>query len=81
VCSKRGFLGLGGTKFLIPVDAITNIDDKAVHVDQTRDHVASGPRYDPDLMNVRHLSDVYDHYGYSPWWGQGYRYPMYPYFP
>src|ERR1043166_7368060 len=41
-----GFLGLGEAKFLIPVDAITKIDDKTVHVDQTRDHVTSGPRYD-----------------------------------
>jgi sporulation protein YlmC with PRC-barrel domain len=76
-----GFLGLGETKFLIPVDAITKVDDKTVHVDQTREHVAGGPRYDPDLINVRHLSDVYGHYGYSPWWGPGYMYPMYPYFP
>ena len=76
-----GFLGLGETKFLIPVDAITKVDDKTVHVDQTREHVASGPRYDPDLINARHLSDVYGHYGYSPWWGLGYKYPMYPYFP
>jgi len=76
-----GFLGLGEAKFLIPVDAITKVDDKTVHVDQTREHVASGPRYDPELINVRHLSDVYGHYGYSPWWGLGYSYPMYPYFP
>jgi len=42
-----GFLSLGETKFLIPVDAITSIDDQAVHVNRTREHVTSGPRYDP----------------------------------
>jgi sporulation protein YlmC with PRC-barrel domain len=74
-----GFLGLGETKFLIPVDAITKVDDKAVHVDQTRDHVASGPRYEPKLMNVPYLSDIYSHYGYYPYWGPGYIYPLYPF--
>ncbi len=32
------------TRFLIPVDGITAVDDKAVRVNQTREHVASGPR-------------------------------------
>jgi sporulation protein YlmC with PRC-barrel domain len=32
-----GFLGLGEAKFLIPVDAITKVEAKAVHVDQTLD--------------------------------------------
>jgi sporulation protein YlmC with PRC-barrel domain len=76
-----GFWGLGETKFLIPVDAIAKVDDETVQVDQTREHVASGPQYDPALMNVPYLTDVYGHYGYSPWWGPGYMYPMYPYFP
>ncbi len=75
-----GFLGLGETKFLIPVDAITQVDDKAVHVDRTRAHVARGPRYDPKLMDEPHLNDVYGHYGYGPWWGPAYMYPMFPYY-
>jgi sporulation protein YlmC with PRC-barrel domain len=76
-----GFLGLGETKFLIPVDAITKVDDKAVHVDQTREHVVTGRQYDPALMNVPYLSDIYGHYGYDPYWEPGYLYPMFPYFP
>ncbi len=76
-----GFLGLGETKFLIPVHAITTLDDKVVHVDQTRDHVASGPRYDPELMDEPHLGDVYGYYGYAPWWRAGYSYPVFPYYP
>ncbi len=76
-----GFLGLGETKFLIPVDAITAVDDESVHVNQTREHVASGPRYDPDLINKpHHLNDVYDHYGFLPFWGNGYIYPGFPYY-
>jgi sporulation protein YlmC with PRC-barrel domain len=76
-----GFLGVGEAKFLIPVDAITKVDDKAVHVDQTLGHVASGPRYDPKLIDEPYLNSVYGHYGYGPFWGAGYMYPMYPYFP
>jgi sporulation protein YlmC with PRC-barrel domain len=76
-----GFLGLGEAKFLIPVDAITRVDDKAVHVDQTRDHVAGGPRYDPTPMDEPYLNQIYGHYGYGPFWGAGYMYPMFPYYP
>jgi sporulation protein YlmC with PRC-barrel domain len=72
---------IGDVDDLLVDDREHKVDDKSVHVDQTREHVASGPRYDPDLINLRHLSDVYGHYGYSPWWGPGYMYPMYPYFP
>lgn len=75
-----GFLGLGEAKFLIPVDAITKVEDKAVHVDRTRDHVARGPRYDPTLMDEPYLNSVYGYYGYGPWWGAGYLYPMFPYY-
>src|SRR5579862_4614967 len=38
--AARGFLGLGETMFLIPVEAITTVDDEAVHVDQARGHMA-----------------------------------------
>ncbi len=72
-----GFLGLGETKFLIPVDAITAVGDEAVHVNQTREHVASGPRYDPE-DKPHHLNDVYDHYGFLPFWTNGYIYPGLP---
>lgn len=75
-----GFLGLGETKVLIPVDAITKIDDH-VHINHTRDHVARAPRYDPDLVkDERYLGGIYGHYGYGPFWGAGYIYPMYPYY-
>lgn len=74
-----GFLGLGETKFLIPIDAITKVEAKAVHVDQTRDHVTRGPCYDPKLVDEPHLNEVYSHYSYLPYWGMGYMNPMFPY--
>ena len=76
-----GFLGVGETKYLIPVDAITKVDDRAVYVDQTRDHVVSGWQYDPDLRNMPYFEDIYGHYGYEPYWGPEYNYPMFPRYP
>jgi len=79
--SSGGFLGLGATKFLLPVEAITRITEDTVYVNQSRERVASAPRYDPDLVDERYVTDIYGHYGYPPYWGPGYRYPPYPYYP
>jgi len=74
-----GFLGLGETKVLIPVDAITRITDDEVHINHTREHVAGAPRYDPELANDEtNWGGIYGYYGYGPFWGAGYRYPPYP---
>lgn len=74
-----GFLGIGEKKRLIPVDGVTAVDDK-VHVDLTRDAVAGSHEYDPTLAPEReYYTDVYDYYGYMPYWGAGYMYPGFPY--
>jgi CBS domain-containing protein/sporulation protein YlmC with PRC-barrel domain len=78
--TSGGFLGLGATKFLLPVDAITRITDDAVYISQSREHVAGAPGYDPTLVDERYVSEVYSHYGYPPYWGSDYRYPPYPYY-
>jgi CBS domain-containing protein/sporulation protein YlmC with PRC-barrel domain len=78
--SSGGFLGLGATKFLIPVDAITRIADEVVHINQSRERVAGAPHYDPTLVEEQYVSNVYSHYGYPPYWGPDYRYPPYPYY-
>ena len=75
-----GFLGIGGQKFLIPVDAVSKIDHDHVHIDRTRDHVAAGPAYDPELMDRSHLEQLYGHYDLMPFWGVGYIYPSYPFY-
>jgi sporulation protein YlmC with PRC-barrel domain len=79
--ASGGFLGLGATKFLIPVDAIRRITPVAVYISQSREQVAGAPRYDPALVDQRYVSDVYGHYGYPPYWGPDYRYPPYPDYP
>ena len=75
--------GFGPAKTLIPVDAVTRIDERAVYINQTRQHVAAAPRYDPELIlqdagGRGYAGDIYRHYGYLPFWGPGYVYPRRP---
>lgn len=71
-----GFLGLGATDSLIPVDDITRITDTVVTINHTREHVASAPTYNPDLIDDRGYHDtIYGHYGAIPYWAAGYNYP------
>ncbi len=72
-----GFLGFGETKTLIPIDAIAKITEDAVLLDQSRERIAAAPGYDPDLIDDRpYHSSIYSNYGYGPYWGSGYMYPM-----
>lgn len=78
-----GFLGIGGETRLVPVDAVTEVNDDEVRIDQTRAHVHGAPAYDPKLARNRAWDDpyydtVYDYYGYMPYWTAGYGYPRYP---
>jgi sporulation protein YlmC with PRC-barrel domain len=74
-----GFLGIGEEKRLIPVDAVTSIDDE-VHIDKTREQVIGAPNYDPQVARTTdtYYGDYYGHYGYDPFWDPGYNYPRYP---
>ena len=76
-----GFLGLGATHVMIPVDAITSITYDAVTIDRGGEHLHGAPRYDPALVEVLdepYWSNVYGYYGVGPFWGPGYMYPAYP---
>lgn len=75
--ASGGFLGMGREKVLIPVEAVTEVEDD-VHVSTTRAHVEGSPGYDPELAVVSPLSyfgGVYGYYGIGPYWGQGYVHP------
>lgn len=77
-----GFLGLGKKQVLVPVDAVTRLDDDHVYISMGREHVAAGPGYDPELMpepDRPYVEGVYGYYGFPPHWGAGYIYPGYPY--
>ncbi|GAB3259168.1 PRC-barrel domain-containing protein [Arthrobacter pigmenti] len=80
IVASGGFLGLGEQKSFIPVDAVTQVQDEEVRIDQTREQVAGAPAYDPELVQVEGFyDDIYGYYGYTPFWGAGYMYPGYPY--
>jgi len=77
--ASGGFLGMGTTEVLIPIDAITTIDDVGVRINQTHEHVARAPSYDPTLVTDRtYHGNLYAYYGYAPHWESGHRYPSYP---
>jgi sporulation protein YlmC with PRC-barrel domain len=81
--ASGGFLGMGATRFLLPVEVVTSIDDDTVTIDRSRSHIANSPRYDPELVDQEYFNKVYNYYGlgYSSSLGVGpyapvYRYPM-----
>jgi len=78
--SEGGFLGIGDHKVLIPVDAISKVDEKHVYIDQSRKQVGESPRYDPDIATKADWGGLYGYYGYSPYWTAGYMYPAFPYY-
>ncbi len=69
--ASGGFLGIGERKSYIPVDAITRISEADVSIDHTRDHVASAPPYDPDIVksNPDYFFALYPYYGYPGYLG------------
>ncbi len=77
--ASGGFLGLGESKRLVPVDAVTAMAD-TIQIDKDRDDVAKAPIYDPELVEERgYYESLYGYYGYSPYWSAGYMFPGYPY--
>jgi sporulation protein YlmC with PRC-barrel domain len=76
VVKSGGFLGLGETKRLVPVDAVSAVDDK-VHIEPSREEVHGSLEFDPELEPWPDFEGVYNQYGYTPFWGPGYMSPGY----
>lgn len=77
VVEHDGFLGIGETRTLLPVENITSITTDEVLIDQSSEKVASAPEYDPDLVDDHpHHVSVYKHYGSNPYRGSGAPYPI-----
>lgn len=84
IIASGGFLGIGKDKAFLPVDVVGSINDtdREVLVDQTREHIAGAPQYDPDLAEAEsYYGGIYGYYGFAPYWAPGYAYPAYPYYP
>lgn len=74
-----GFLGMGETRFLVPVDAISQVTDDCVHINHSREYVAAAPAYHPDLVNDRpYHASIHSYYGNSPYQASGSWYPLFP---
>ncbi len=66
VVEQAGFLGMGETRTLVPVEAITSVTADEVLIDQSGERVSSAPSYAPDLVDDHaHHSSVYRHYGHT----------------
>ena len=73
------FLGVGGTTRLLPVQAVSRVDEDGVHIEHAREHVKQSPGYDPELEHDHdYYSEVYGHYGYPPFWAAVIAYSAYP---
>ena len=78
VLSFGGFLGLGDKLFAIPWEALTlNTDDHDFILQVDKEKLENAPGFDkddwPDEARYESgwLLDVYDHYGYTPYWMNG----------
>ncbi|GAW52248.1 MULTISPECIES: PRC-barrel domain-containing protein [unclassified Nocardioides] len=76
IVASGGQLGLARVRRLLPVDAVTRIDDR-VHIEVAHEDVHSGAEYRPGVGPSPRYADVYAHYGYSPYWDASY---VSPYF-
>ena len=65
-----GFLGLGERHFLIPVEALKEVGEDRVVIDQSREKMAGSPPLDTRVVPVTETQqEAYDYYGYPypPW--------------
>lgn len=78
-----GFLGLGEKRFLIPVEAVVNIEGDRVRLNQSRERVVQSPDYDPQLaeqpQDAGYYEPYYGYYGYTPYWGPAIGLGPFPY--
>jgi sporulation protein YlmC with PRC-barrel domain len=74
VNARGGFLGLGETRLLIPVELVTQVAEESVRVNESRRRITGAPRYDPARAVEGYASDVYAYYGCKPSWSGAYRY-------
>jgi sporulation protein YlmC with PRC-barrel domain len=62
-----GILGFGASSSFVPVESVMRVTDDEVHVSSSKDHVAAGPPYDPDLADQRdYYEQLHGHYTSQP---------------
>jgi sporulation protein YlmC with PRC-barrel domain len=75
VLSFGGFLGLGDKLFAIPLEALTfETEDHTAILDVDKEMLKNAPGFDKDhwpdtaQYEAGWLLDIYEYYGYSPYW-------------
>lgn len=76
--ASGGFLGIGETTFLVPVEGISQIDKDTIMLRQERDIFKNAPKYDPARIDEKFVTDTYKVHQSSPWWDPNYKDPGYP---
>ncbi len=67
VVGAGGFLGLGEKHFLVPIEALLEVKEDRVIVDQSSKKVADSPPFDPKVVpQPERQREAYDYYGYPP---------------
>ncbi len=66
-----GFLGIGEKHFMIPVEAVTDVGEDRLTIEQGRQRVMESPPFDTDVVppTTDYQRDVYGYYGYPYPWG------------
>ncbi len=76
VVASGGILGLARTQRLLPVDAVTRVDD-LVHIEPSHEQVHQCAEYRSSPTPSSNLDDIYHHYGYSPFWASNHVHPRF----
>ena len=76
VLSFGGFLGLGDKLFAIPIQALSlDEDEKCFVLNVEKDRLKNATGFDkdswPDMADQKWSSQLYDYYGYEPYWKTG----------
>ena len=64
-------LGIGEKHFMIPVEAITEVGEDRLTIEQGRENVVESPPFDTDVVppTADYQRNVYEYYGYPYPWG------------
>jgi sporulation protein YlmC with PRC-barrel domain len=68
-----GFLGLGEKHFLVPAEAVREVNEDGVVVDHSREKVAGSPPFDTSVVpQAPYQRGIYGYYGYARSGGRAY---------
>ncbi|HWS32554.1 MAG TPA: PRC-barrel domain-containing protein [Actinoplanes sp.] len=68
-----GLFGVGATPLFIPAESVARVTDEEVFLERSRVQVAGAPAYDPEIVDKdEQMTNLYDYYGYPPYWAPGF---------